>query len=240
MAARTWGWIATGVIAFFPANWLRLLLINQLPYGASKSGFVINILIGFSVVALLVKWLLWLGRRERERLQHRAAALQAEMAQPLQPINAGRLMRQDGEEVYAVLPAQLMSLRTTGHRTSSSTSSHRHDHIFSDDEVHRTTTSSTTAIQNWVPVANGELALTNERVVFAGDADSFAIALDKLLNITPYANSFGFNDQHNNYMVNTGGGNDHARFHIALCKLLRERMPGLPGPDLNTLGVLDH
>ncbi len=49
-------------------------------------------------------------------------------------------------------------------------------------------------VEHIVVAARGHLLITSQRVIFAGDQKSFAVALDKLINITRYRDGFTFND----------------------------------------------
>jgi len=49
-------------------------------------------------------------------------------------------------------------------------------------------------VNHIVVAARGHLLITSQRVIFAGDRKSFAVPLDKLINITRYSNGFTFND----------------------------------------------
>ena len=49
-------------------------------------------------------------------------------------------------------------------------------------------------VEHIVVVARGHLLITSQRIIFAGDQKSFAVNLDKLINITRYRDGFTFND----------------------------------------------
>jgi hypothetical protein len=65
--------------------------------------------------------------------------------------------------------------------------------------------------------AVGQFPLRDEdrqRVVFAGDHKSFAIALPPLINVTNYSNAIGFHDEHKSYVLVHGEGLDIDAFAV--------------------------
>ena len=49
-------------------------------------------------------------------------------------------------------------------------------------------------VEHIVVAARGHIVITNQRVIFAGDRKSFAVSLEKLINVTRYSDGFTFND----------------------------------------------
>jgi hypothetical protein len=45
-----------------------------------------------------------------------------------------------------------------------------------------------------VPVSTGSLVVTNKRVIFNGDTKSFALRLDKILNVHPFGDGLQVSD----------------------------------------------
>ena len=74
-------------------------------------------------------------------------------------------------------------------------------------------------------MASGELVVTNQQVVVAGDHKSSAIALPPLINITNYSNAIGFHDKHKSYMLVHGEGLDIDVFAVTVQKVLDQRPP---------------
>lgn len=68
-----------------------------------------------------------------------------------------------------------------------------HPQLFGVGTNHRGNATSM-AVNEALIVAAGELVVTDERVIFAGDHKSFALALDTLVNVSAYTNGFTLSD----------------------------------------------
>lgn len=146
-----------------------------------------------------------------------ALALEHAMAQPLTQIKPQQALLKPDEKAYGAIAAQLMEEKTVGYSAGTQGVSFK----VAKGLTLRSSGTRAKAVKGVVAVANGELVITDKRVIFAGDRKSFAIANDDLLNTTNYSDGFGFTDGNKTYTLTTAKGSDHTMFAVAVHKVLR-------------------
>lgn len=133
----------------------------------------------------------YLGIRDHEVQQTKADLYRLRLIDEIQQGNlpvqsVTNIILQRGETVHWVEPAKLLEERVVSRRYSGGSSGFSFricKGVSYRVGASRGRVITDTAI---VPISSGELALSNKRVIFAGDTKSFTVKLDKLLNIEFY------------------------------------------------------
>ncbi len=123
-----------------------------------------------------------------------------------------------GEVAYTAVEAHLQEVHTVGYETETRGTSH--PQLLGVGTNYRSTSTSTAQNQA-VLVASGELVVTDQRVIFAGDHKSFVLALDSLVSITAYTDGFRLSDGRATYTVLVYEPYQHSVFRITLQKALK-------------------
>ena len=116
---------------------------------------------------------------------------------PLKPVRPSVALLKKGETAYATVNAALKEIQTVGYSGGSGGMS---VHVAKVVTL-RSSKFRSHAVKGMVEVATGELVVTDQRVIFAGNNKSFSISLDKLVNVTPYVDGVGLHDEHKNYLL---------------------------------------
>ena len=189
---RVTSWTIVIVTFVLPVNWLRIHFFEPQPGDADLNSLIVQSLICWSIGGALAFFLI----RSAHGLKLIAAKRQQELeefaAQPLSPIRPVQALLHAGEVAYASVAATLKETQTVGYRSGNSGVSVR---VMKGVTIH-SGGSRGHAVKKMVPVAAGELVITNQRVIFAGDAQSFSLALSKLINVTNYSDGIAFHDDH--------------------------------------------
>jgi hypothetical protein len=109
-------------------------------------------------------------------------------------MSVSNVVLQKNETIYWSEPSSLLEERVVGRRYeggSQGLSIRITSGVTYRVGAHRGRIISDTAI---VPVSSGELIITNKRIIFRGDAKSFNLRLDKLLELNLYGNGIRLTD----------------------------------------------
>lgn len=215
---QVFGWVLIAFFALPPIGWVVQSLTNSLPPGNSPGAALLSAVISWGIAAgiwyLLKRARLSSAlRRQREQL-----AVQEMLAAPLTEIKPRQVLLKGDEKAYAAVQASLQEMKTLGFKAGTTGVSIR----VARGVTLRSAGTRGQAVKGMVAVASGELALTDRRIVFAGDLKSFAINLDDLISITPYDDGFGFGDSRSTHTVRMSPGKEHLLFKIALDKVLAQ------------------
>jgi hypothetical protein len=215
---RQWAWLIVGLAVILPMNWFRVYFIE--PHTASDlQGLIIASLISLSIAVALSFFLVKSAKGLKILREKRAMMLEKLAALPLNPVRPSQTLLKPGEVAYGVIGATLKEVQTVGYAGRNTGVSVR---IAKGIRVN-SGGSRSHAVKDFVSVASGELVITNQRVVFAGDHKSFAIALPHLINVTNYSDGIGFHDEHKSYVLVHGEGLDIDAFAITVQKVLDQR-----------------
>jgi hypothetical protein len=219
--ARMASWVVVGVTVYLPINWIRLYLFEPAQTSTLRE-LVVATLICLLIAAALSFFLIKSAKGMSILKAKRVLMLQELAARPLTPIRPSQALLQRGEVAYASMNATLKETQTVGYAGRSSGVSVR---VMKGVRVHSGGTRSH-AVKGIVAVASGELIVTDQRVIFAGDCKSFSIPLQKLINVTNYSDGIAFHDEHKTYVLACTGGPTNDVFSITLQKVLDERSDG--------------
>jgi len=210
-------WCVSAIVFLIPLNWLRLWLVGELPQSSTLYQSLIGTVVLWGFAAGLAYFGIWWGKRQKARKAKADQELQELIAQPLQEIQTTSALLKPGEKAYAAIQGTLKETKTVGYSAGTAGMSVR----VAKGVTVRTGGIKGQAVKGSVSVASGELVITNQRVIFAGDRKSFAIANGNLLNTTNYSDGFGFTDGKTTHTVVTGSGKAHTIFAVVLHKVLR-------------------
>jgi hypothetical protein len=214
---RISGWGLVAFAAYIPINWLILSLNGDFPKENTLTENVIGTVICWGFAAGLGFLLVLTARGRKLRKAEEARALQRVLSQPLTEIHPTGVMLKSGERAYGAIAATLKEVKTVGYSGRTSGISVR----VAKGVTLRSGGIRGSAVKGMVSVASGELVITNQRVIFAGDMKSFEIPLDKLLNTTNFEHGFGFSDGKHTFLLKTDDGKDQILFGSALDRVLR-------------------
>lgn len=214
---RKLAWITVGGLFLIPVNWFRLDATGGLPAGSDWKSTAIGTLVFWGLSGALAYFLVVSARGKRIQQAKEEQAMRDLMAQPLTPIRPAQALLKPGESAYGVIAARLHEVKTVGYSAGTRGAS---VHVAKGLTL-RTSGTRGHAIKKSVAVAAGELVVTDKRVLFAGDNKSFALSLDKLLNVTNYADGFAFHDDKATYTLSTAQGAARVAFAVALHKVTR-------------------
>jgi hypothetical protein len=186
-------------------------------------------------LSLWCVFILW--RRNKKKTEETEEFLQTVIAQiesgKLPEATPQSLIMHTEEKAYAVTPAQLLENKTLGYSGGGASMRFR---------VAKGVSVSVGggrghADRAIVPVANGELVVTNQRIAFAGDLKSFDIPFRKLTNIEPYTDGFAFNEGSRSHIVKVTGS-----MCVTITKNGTQKAESLSIQDTTTIvhGVLNH
>jgi len=213
---RLLAWGTVAFLALVPVNWFKLWLAHELPADSTFSGFFIGTLICWGIAGGLGYFLI-VSQRGRTRMQAaKAQAIQELMARPLIEIKPSHALLKAGEKAYASAQAVLHELKTVGYKAGSRGISVR----VAKGVTLRSGSIRGHAVKGDIAVASGELVVTDQRVIFAGDRKSFVIPMAKLVNVTNYSDGFAFHEDKSNHVVEVQNDTDRTKFSVALQKVI--------------------
>ena len=214
---RTSSWILVGILFLTPVLCLGAWLAGTMPPGLASSVVLAAGAISWGVGGGLARILFAGGaalkrqREQQENAQREALAMEVLMAQPLTPIKPARATLRLGEYAYGAVEGGLQPINAAGAQTAGGRGSKK--------IVFRAGATPGGAMPKATVMATGELVITDQRVIFTGDAKSFAIPLDQLMAVTKYADGFGFEDEKFRYEVVTAAAAERTAFAQALYKI---------------------
>lgn len=213
---RLLSWIIVVFLFLVPVNWFRLWFVGDIPKSSTLGEFLIGTLICWGISAGLGYFLIVSARGIQLRKAKDEQAMQELLDQPLTEINPKQALLKSGEKAYGSVFARLQEVQTVGYAGGSSGVSVR----VAKGLTLRTGGMRAHAVKGAVIVASGEIVITDQRVLFAGDRKSFDIPLESLLNVTNYTDGIGFHDNKKTYTFLTDKDRDREVFMIALNKVL--------------------
>ncbi len=211
------GWCIAVSLALIPFNWLRLWITGEMPKSSSIGETMVGTAILWAASASIVWLLLWLSKRAKASKAAEDQELLQLMAEPLPSVKPQKAILKPGETAHCTIAGELKEIKTTGYSAGSAGMSVR----VAKGVTLRTASIRGRAQKGMVTVSTGELVVTDQRIIFAGDAKSFTVSNDKVLSTTNYSDGFGFTDGTKTYTVVTGKGKEHLRFAATLHKLFR-------------------
>lgn len=208
-------------VFYVPINWLILGLQGGLakpdPTGWPQWAQMAVGTCVFWAAAALIAFLTFLAtKRAVASAERRRLELDALYARPLQPMTVRKAMLKPGEVAYGVAMGDYYQSQTVGYKGGTQGMSVR----VAKGMTLRTSATRGQPVKGLVKLASGELVVTNQRIIFAGDQKSFAIALDNLINSSNYTDGFSFNDSKSSYTVKMPNGRARVEFEVALYKVL--------------------
>ena len=209
-----------GIAFLVPVNWIRLWIVGDIAKDSTLPQFLIGTIISWGLGAGLAYFLIVSARGLKLKKANEEQAMQMLLAQPLTQIRPTKALLKAGEKAYGSVAASLQEVQTVGYSAGTSGVSVR----VAKGVTLRTSGTRARAVKGMVSVAAGELVVTDQRIIFAGDRKAFAIPLDELLNTTNYTDGFGFNTSKSTYTLLTESDRDGAIFGIALTKVLNGRL----------------
>jgi hypothetical protein len=212
----SWGFVA--LFALTPFNWLRLWLQGDLPPGATPLQAMAGVAICWGLAGFGGFCTLRFAQAAKRRQAREQQALAQLHEQPLAPMVPRQALLQPGEVAYAAVEADLQEVHTVGQETRTRGSSYQQ--VLGTGIKHYSTSTST-ARNEAVIVASGELVVTSERLIFAGDRTSFAMALRSLVNVNGHSNGFVLSDGASTRTVLIHDAHQHTVFRITLQKALK-------------------
>lgn len=218
---RLLSWTLVVILGLIPVNWLRSWVMGDIPKDTTLAQALIGVLICWGISAALGYYLLMSGRRIKQREAKDKAdteqLIQELLSQPLSEIQPAQAILRSGERAYGAVSARLQEVQTVGYSGNTSGVSFR----VAKGVTLRTGGVRAHAVKGAVITATGELVITDKRVLFAGDRKSFEIPLEKILNVTNYADGFGFHDGKKTHTLLTDNDRDRLVFGVLVQKLLR-------------------
>ena len=211
----SWGFVA--LFALTPFNWLRLWLQGEFPQGATPLEAAVGVAICWGLASFgafcTLRWAR-AAKRKQAREQQAFAQLQD---RPLTPMAPRQTLLRPGEVAYAAVEADLEEIHTVGYDTQTKGRSYRQ--VLGTGTNHYSTSTSTER-NRAVTVATGELVVSSERVIFAGDHASFAMALGALVNVNAHTNGFVLSDGVSTRTLLIHDPHEYTVFRITLQKVL--------------------
>lgn len=212
-------WAFVAFVGLMPLNWLRLWATDGLSEGATFGSLLIGALVCWAIAGGVGFFLVVSARGIKRRQQLEEQELQELLSQPLVEIKPARALLKTGEKAYGAANAGLHELKTVGYSAGSKGISVR----VAKGVTLRSGGMRGKAEKGVVQVATGELVITNERVIFAGDMKSFVIPLDSLLNTTNFSDGIGFSDNKTTYTLSIENSKERMVFAAIVDKVLRDR-----------------
>jgi hypothetical protein len=208
------GWAVVALLVVVPMNWIALAVDGKWGSWLSLVGAVASSwgLAGAGVLAMV---------RTSRSNRRREAALQQRLTDareaPLEAVVPAVARLKPQETAYVAVRAELKALQTVGFQAGTSGMSVR----VAKGVTVRTAGTRGGAIREVVTVANGELVLTDQRVIFAGDAKSLSLSLRSIINVTYYNDGLGVNDAKASHSFAILDPLDAARAHGVAARLLQ-------------------
>jgi len=211
--ALSWFTLARGYSTLTRSICIGWALLFILVFSAHSGNYLFFVFVATISIYLIV----YLGKKNKAESAQADAEMQAIISSPLEEIRPTKALIKSDEKAFAAIPAKLQEMQTVGYRAGTSGVSVR----VVKGLTLRSGAIKGGAVKGAVIVSSGELVITDRRVIFAGDAKSFAINNDKLISTTNYTDGFGFSDSDKTYTLITESEKDRVKFAIALHKVLR-------------------
>ena len=189
-AGRIISWVLVGIFFLFPVNWIRLWITGAVPRDATLGEFIFATSVLWGISAALGLFLIVSAKSIRLEKAKDAKYLQEFAERPLSEIKPSQALLKSSEKAYGAIYATLKEIQTVGFSAGTTGASVR----VAKGLTFRTSGTRGHAVKGLVTVASGELVVTDQRIIFAGDNKSFTIPLERLLNVTTYTDGFGFHD----------------------------------------------
>jgi hypothetical protein len=216
-------WTIVIVTLVLPVNWLRIRFFEP-QAGAELNSLIVASLLCWSISGALAFFLIKSAQGLKLIEAKRQQALEEFAAQPLSPIRPVQALLKPHEVAYASVAATLKETQTVGYRSGNSGVSVR---VMKGVTVH-SGGSHGHAVKAMVPVAAGELVITNQRVIFAGDAQSFSLPLSKLINVTNYSDGIAFHEGHKTHLLGCADPFLCRAFAMTVQKVIQLAADGAP------------
>jgi len=216
---RLLAWCVVALTAAIPLKWARLWIVGEAPGNNSDSDFLIATLICLGISTGLACFLVASARDQRRKRAAAAEAMQEIVNRPLTEISPTQALLKAGEKAYASAHASLHEPMTLGFTFAASGISMR----INKGVTLRASGTRDSAVKGLTRVASGELVVSDQRVIFAGDNKSFAVPLRNLVDVTTYTDGFGLHDERATRILAIESTNDRMLFGAVLNKLLASR-----------------
>jgi hypothetical protein len=217
-SGRLVSWAIVAGTVCLPINWLRIYFTEPAE-GLSLPPIILASLISLTIGAAIAFFLIQSAKGMRILKEKRAAALAALAAQPLKAIRPREAILNGTEIAYGAMNATLKETQTVGYSSGSSGVSVR---VMKGVTIHSGRTLGH-VVKGIVTVSSGEVVISDQRVIFAGDAKSFTIPLAKLINVTNYADGIAFHEEHKSFLLVGTDQFECDAFAITVQKVLDER-----------------
>lgn len=202
-AVRLMMWAAAAGLACTPAGWAMAWISDGEMPGGSVKKLLVGAAICWGVAAVLAAYLLADARERRERKAREQREMARLLQQPLKPVQTRKVMTESGEQAYATARGQLQARPSPGVAPKAAVAGRG------------------MAAEN--PVS-GELVVTDHRVIFAGEAQSFAIELDHLMATTDHAQGVCLRTGNRTCTVLIPNERERTLFKVALRKVVGARL----------------
>ena len=136
--------------------------------------------------------------------------------EPLTPIKPHQALIKANETAFAQIMCGIYELKTVGYKAGSRGASVRIAKGF----TVRTSGTRASPIKDMVCISNGELVITDQRLIFAGDLKSFSMPIPTIINVTEYSNGVGISDEKKTYTLIAQDKTKVSAFQIKLDKVL--------------------
>jgi hypothetical protein len=206
--------------------------VHHTAYGGGSIGHTIETVIVVAAIVWLV--IFWLRNSVKKEAQAQAAArahFQEVSGAPLTPIAVPELGLQQGEVPYYASEARVLGTHTRTRRVGySGGPSFR---VARGVYWHASSYASTPVRESYTAVDDdGQLIVTNERVVFVGQRNSFSWPLPKILSIRRFTDGVQINPLNRRPVVFTTGSEDAGIIiDRARSGSLAKSLSLAPGPD---------
>jgi len=233
LAVLSW----VGVVLFGSATAITFVAKIDGKYAGSTITWLIQEGIEGTLFAVSLWGVFTLWRRNKKKKEETEEIFHTVIAQiesgKLPEATPQSLIMHPEEKAYAVTPAQLLENKTLGYSGGGASMRVRVTKGVS-VSVGGGRGHADRAI---VPIANGELVVTNQRIAFAGDLKSFDIPFRKLTNIEPYTDGFAFHEGSRSHIVKVTG-----RMCVTITKNGTQKAETLSVQDTTSIvhGVLNH
>lgn len=211
---RLLGWAVVALLIGVPMNWIAIAIDGKWGSWLSLVGAVGS---SWGLAAAGVLAMIRTSRSNRAREAVRQQQLTDAREAPLAAVAPSVARLKPQETAYLAVRAELKALQTVGFRAGTSGMSVR----VAKGVTVRTAGTRGGAVREVVTVASGELVVTDQRVIFAGDAKSLSLSLRSIINVTYYEDGIGVNDAKASHAFAIADPMDTARAHGVVARLLQ-------------------
>ena len=187
-------------------------------------------LVSLVIVALNIYWYKRIVIKEKADLQMKLFLMQQKLQETekvqtllqsgeLPVVQTSKVLLKANEVARAAIHAALLELQTTGVSAGKSGATLKlNSHL-----TVRTAATKGKAIKEDVTVSTGELVITDERIIFAGNNKSMSINLTSLIGYDIFSDGFSFSDDKKTYKFKTNNANKHDLFKLVLKSAIEKR-----------------